>query len=259
MTIGLVPTMGALHAGHLSLIKVCSAENDITVVSIFVNPTQFNDPQDFKSYPRDFDNDIAILRDQECDLIFAPPQEEMYPSPDTRIFDFGSLNKEMEGKHRPGHFNGVAQVVSRLFEIIEPDRAYFGQKDFQQLVIIKEMVRLLKSNIDIVSCPIIREADGLAMSSRNQLLNKEQRFAAGKINKSLENAVSFSGSMEIESLKERIIREIDSDPLLEPEYFEIVDAETLEPVSGWFDAANIVGCIAVRVGKIRLIDNIKFS
>jgi len=259
MTVGLVPTMGALHAGHLSLIKACSAENDITVVSIFINPTQFNDPQDYNRYPRDFDNDTAILSDQECDLIFAPSQEEMYPSPDTRIFEFGSLDKQMEGKHRPGHFNGVGQVVSRLFEIIEPDRAYFGQKDFQQLVIIKELVRLHNSDINIISCPIIREADGLAMSSRNQLLTKEQRFAAGKINKSLKKAVSLSGTMEIEPLKEMITREIDSDPLLETEYFEIVDAETLEPASEWVGATNRVGCIAVHLGKIRLIDNIKFS
>ncbi|MBL7112460.1 MAG: pantoate--beta-alanine ligase [Bacteroidales bacterium] len=259
MTVGLVPTMGALHSGHLSLIKACSAENDITVVSIFVNPAQFNDSQDFERYPRDFDNDISILRNQECDLVFAPADEEMYPEPDTRVFQFGTIDKEMEGKHRPGHFNGVAQVVSRLFEIIEPDKAYFGQKDFQQLTIIKELVRQFNCPIDIVSCPIIREPDGLAMSSRNQLLNKEQRFAASKINKSLEKAVSLSGTMEIESLKKRIIGEIDSDPLLETEYFEIVDEETLEPVSGWSDNAKNIGCIAVHIGEVRLIDNMKFS
>ena len=259
ITVGLVPTMGALHDGHLSLIKACSAENDITVVSIFVNPAQFNDPQDFERYPRDFDNDIAILRDQECDLVFAPPKEEMYPGPDKRNFQFGSLDKEMEGKHRPGHFIGVAQVVSRLFEIIEPDRAYFGQKDYQQLVIIKELLKQLNSTIDIVSCPIIRESDGLAMSSRNQLLNKEQRFAAGKINKSLEKAVLLSGTLEIESLKKQIITEIDSDPLLETEYFEIVDEENLDPVSGWSDGTNKICCIAVRIGAVRLIDNMKFS
>ena len=259
MTVGLVPTMGALHSGHLSLIKACSAENDITVVSIFVNPAQFNDSQDFERYPRDFDNDISILRNQECDLVFAPADEEMYPEPDTRVFQFGTIDKEMEGKHRPGHFNGVAQVVSRLFEIIEPDKAYFGQKDFQQLTIIKELVRQFNCPIDIVSCPIIREPDGLAMSSRNQLLNKEQRFAASKINKSLEKAVSLSGSMEIESLKKRVIGEIDSDPLLETEYFEIVDEETLEPVSGWSDNAKNIGCIAVHIGEVRLIDNMKFS
>jgi pantoate--beta-alanine ligase len=258
-TVGLVPTMGALHNGHLSLIKASSAENDITIVSIFVNPTQFNDPQDFDRYPRDFDTDIAILRDQECDLVFAPSIEEMYPVPDKRIFQFGSLDREMEGKHRPGHFDGVAQVVSRLFNIIEPDKAYFGQKDYQQLVIIKELVKQLNIPITIVSCPIIRESDGLAMSSRNQLLNKEQRFAAGKINKSLEKAVSLSGTMEVESLKRKIIREIDSDPLLETEYFEIVDEENLRPVSGWSGKANKIGCIAVGVGTVRLIDNIKFS
>lgn len=259
MTVGLVPTMGALHSGHLSLIKACSAENDITVVSIFVNPAQFNDSQDFERYPRDFDNDISILRNQECDLVFAPADEEMYPEPDTRVFQFGTIDKEMEGKHRPGHFNGVAQVVSRLFEIIEPDKAYFGQKDFQQLTIIKELVRQFNCPIDIVSCPIIREPDGLAMSSRNQLLNKGQRLAASKINKSLEKAVSLSGTMEIESLKKRIIGEIDSDPLLETEYFEIVDEETLEPVSGWSDNAKNIGCIAVHIGEVRLIDNMKFS
>ena len=183
----------------------------------------------------------------------------MYPGPDKRIFQFGSLDKEMEGKHRPGHFNGVAQVVCRLFEIIEPDKAYFGQKDYQQLVIIKELVKQLNSTIDIVSCPIIRESDGLAMSSRNQLLNKKQRFAAGKINKSLEKAVSLSGTLEIESLKKQIIGEIDSDSLLKTEYFEIVDEETLEPVSEWSDQSNQIGCIAVRIGVVRLIDNMKFS
>jgi pantoate--beta-alanine ligase len=259
MTIGLVPTMGALHAGHLSLIKACSAENNITVVSIFVNPAQFNDPLDFERYPRDFENDIAILRDQKCDLVFAPSNKEIYPEPDKRIFQFGILDKEMEGKYRPGHFNGVAQVVSRLFEIINPDRAYFGQKDFQQLVIIKELVRQLKSNIEIVSCPIIRESDGLAMSSRNQLLNEKQRSAARKINQSLRKAVSLSGTMEIESLKALIIDEINADPMLETEYFEIVDNKTLLPVSSWSYEISKTGCIAVRIGSVRLIDNIKFS
>ncbi len=259
MTIGLVPTMGALHSGHLSLIKACSSENDITVVSIFVNPNQFNDLKDFEIYPRDFDNDISVLRKQQCDLVFAPAEKEMYPEPDSRIFQFGSIDKEMEGKHRPGHFNGVAQVVSRLFEIIKPDKAYFGQKDFQQLTIIKELVRQLKSPIDIVSCPIIREADGLAMSSRNQLLTREQRFAAGKINKSLKKAVSLYGTMEIDSLKMRIIEEINSDPLLETEYFEIVEEETLKPVLRLSDNTKNIGCIAVRVGEVRLIDNMKFS
>ena len=259
MTIGLVPTMGALHDGHLSLIRACKAENDLTVVSIFVNPTQFNDPEDFKRYPRDFERDIAILRDQACDLVFAPSNEEMYPEPDKRIFGFGALERIMEGKHRPGHFNGVAQVVSKLFEIIKPDKAYFGQKDFQQLVIIRELVKRLDLGIKIVSCPIVRESDGLAMSSRNQLLAGKQRIAAAGISRALEKAVSLSGTMDVESLKDFITREIDSDPLLETEYFEIVDERTLNPVSDWSEETGKIACVAVRVGTVRLIDNMKIS
>jgi len=258
-TIGLVPTMGALHEGHLSLIRTCSAENDMTIVSIFVNPTQFNDPEDFNKYPRDFDNDIAILKNHPCDLVFAPSIEEMYPFPDTREFRFGTLDSIMEGKYRPGHFNGVAQIVSKLFEIIKPGRAYFGQKDFQQLVVIRDLVRQLDLSVQIVSCPIIREHDGLAMSSRNQLLTEKQRIAAGKINKSLEKAVLLAGKTDVGTLRKNIISEIDSDPLLKAEYFEIVDEETLKPVSEWSDKTVKIGCIAVQVGNVRLIDNIKIS
>ena len=258
-TVGLVPTMGALHSGHLSLIKACNADNDVTVVTIFINPTQFNDPNDFKEYPRNFDQDIIVLRNQKCDAVFAPSNEEIYPEPDTRVFKFGNLEKEMEGKYRPGHFNGVAQVVSKLFEIIEPDNAYFGQKDFQQLIIIKELVRQLGIRVKIISCPIIREPDGLAMSSRNQLLDKKQRIAAAKINKTLRKAVTLGGHMEIMHLKKLVVGEVDSDPLLKTEYFEIVDEETLEPVAGWSGKKGKVGCIAVRIGTVRLIDNMKFS
>ena len=258
-TIGLVPTMGALHDGHLSLIRACKVENDVTVVSIFVNPTQFNDPEDFKRYPRDLEKDIAILRDQACDLVFAPSNEEMYPEPDKRVFGFGALERVMEGKHRPGHFNGVAQVVSKMFEITRPDKAYFGQKDFQQLVIIRELVKRLNLGIGIVSCPIVRESDGLAMSSRNQLLTDKQRIAAAGISQALEKAVSLSGTMDIESLKELITKEIDSDPLLETEYFEIVDEQTLDPVTDWSEETGKIGCVAVRIGSVRLIDNMKIS
>ena len=184
-SIGLVPTMGALHEGHLSLIDASLRSNDITVISIFVNPTQFNDRKDFEKYPRDLDKDLELIRLKGCDLVFAPSEEEIYPEKDTRVFDFGTLDKYMEGKYRPGHFNGVAQIVSRLFDIIEPDRAYFGEKDFQQLVIIKNLVQQLNLPVEIVPCPIIRESDGLAMSSRNRLLTPEQRKSASKISKVL--------------------------------------------------------------------------
>lgn len=258
-SIGLVPTMGALHEGHLSLIDTSQRNNDITVISIFVNPTQFNDKKDFAKYPRDLDNDLELIRIKGCDLVFTPTEEEIYPEKDYRIFNFGTLDKYMEGKFRPGHFNGVAQIVSRLFDIIEPDKAYFGEKDFQQLVIIKNLVQQLKLPVEIVSCPIIRESDGLAMSSRNRLLTAEQRKSASKIPAILLEAKKIGRKMEIQELKEFVISHINMDPNLRTEYFELVLESDLIPLKKWPKNTSVRACIAVKTGTIRLIDNIKFS
>ncbi len=256
--IGFVPTMGALHDGHLSLVKKASECCDVVVVSVFVNPTQFNDQQDLKRYPRVLYKDIALLETTACAYVFAPSVIEVYPEEDKRVFDFGHLDKVLEGAFRPGHFNGVAQVVSRLFAIVEPDKAFFGQKDFQQIVIIKEMVRQLKLNVEIVPCPIVRQDDGLALSSRNALLSEEQRKSAVLISKTLSEARNIASSKSVEELKQWVKDQIDSDPLLKTEYFEIVDDIHFMPVLSWSDPVNKVGCIAVYVGKIRLIDNISF-
>jgi pantoate--beta-alanine ligase len=243
----------------LSLIDASLRSNDISVISIFVNPTQFNDRNDFKKYPRDIDKDLELIRLKGCDLVFIPAEEEIYPEKDQRVFDFGTLDKYMEGKYRPGHFNGVAQIVSRLFSIIEPDKAYFGDKDFQQLVIIKKLVQQLCIPVEIVSCPIIREPDGLAMSSRNRLLTPVQRKSAARISKVLMNAKSIARKMEITRLKDYVTSEIDSDPNLKTEYFEIVLESDLIPLKKWPEKSPVIACIAVKSGHIRLIDNIKFS
>ncbi len=258
-TIGFVPTMGALHAGHISLVEKAGQCTDFVVVSIFVNPTQFNDKEDLKRYPRDINKDLTLLRATACQLVFAPEVEEIYPVPDTRRFNFGMLEEVMEGKHRPGHFNGVAQVVSKLFEIIQPDKAFFGLKDFQQLVIIKSLVKQLILPIEIVPCEIIREADGLAMSSRNLLLNTEQRRNAVHISQTLFEATNKTREMSVKELGEWVIARINENEYLKTEYFEIVDDETLHPVDSWDEPVNKVGCIAVHCDKIRLIDNIVFN
>jgi pantoate--beta-alanine ligase len=255
-SIGFVPTMGALHAGHLSLLENAMEENEMVVVSIFVNPTQFNDPKDLQRYPRDIEADLKLLEPTGCDLVFAPEPEEIYPEPDTRKFDFGKLETAMEGKHRPGHFNGVAQVVSKLFDIVKPNRAYFGQKDFQQLAIIKQLVKQLRLPVEIVACPIIREKNGLAMSSRNQLLSAGERENAAIINKTLQAAKKLSAQKSVQELTEWVTETINKNPLLDVEYFEVVDDENLQPVKSWKDSGTKVGCIAAYCGKIRLIDNI---
>lgn len=257
--IGFVPTMGALHNGHISLVKKALAECDKVVVSIFVNPTQFNDKNDLKNYPRTLEQDLALLEKNGCDLVFAPSVEEMYPEPDTRVFDFAPLDVPMEGAHRPGHFNGVGQVVSRLFDIVEPHAAFFGEKDFQQLAIIKKMVRDLKYNITIVPCSIVRENDGLAMSSRNTLLSNEQRKLAPGISKTLFEAVEKATSSSVEDVKQFVVNQINSIPGFEVVYFEIVDDVNLEKVSNWAESSTKYGCVAVKVGSIRLIDNIRFN
>jgi len=257
-TIGFVPTMGALHQGHLSLLKYADQDNDIVVISIFVNPTQFNDKNDYARYPRVLKDDIEKLKNIKCDFIFAPGEEEMYPEVDTREFDFGNLEKVMEGQHRPGHFRGVALIVSKLFEIIKPHKAYFGEKDFQQVAIIRHITKQLDFNIEIISCPIIREEDGLAMSSRNMLLSEEQRKNVHLISKTLFGAKEKSKIKSVSETKDWVIRTIHANPFLDVEYFEIVDGNSLEEIKDWGQKKNIVGCIAVHVGNIRLIDNVRF-
>jgi pantoate--beta-alanine ligase len=259
LSIGFVPTMGALHKGHLSLIRQSVQNNGITVASIFVNPTQFNDSKDFKRYPRTPDEDIELLNKEHCDVVFQPEVSEIYPEKDTRIFDFGHLDKEMEGKYRPGHFNGVASVVSKFFDIVQPDSAYFGKKDFQQYIIIKKLVELLNMNINIVPCRIIRDKNGLAMSSRNKLLNPEQKKQAPVIYQTLKKAVEMADSLSVEELTSWVIERINQYEHLKTEYFEIVNSETLHPLRTWDKKVNKTGCIGVYAGNIRLIDNIQFD
>jgi len=259
LSIGFVPTMGALHQGHLSLVEIAGQQTDFVVVSIFVNPTQFNDKGDLSRYPRDLQKDVDLLSASPCRLVFAPEPEEIYPEPDTRKFNFGMLEQVMEGEFRPGHFNGVAQVVSRLFDIVQPDKAFFGQKDFQQLAIIRELVRKLELFLEIVSCPIIREADGLAMSSRNMLLDPDQRLNAAHISATLFEAANKINDISVEQLCQWVIHGINQNEYLNTEYFEIVNEKTLLPVKNWSDPGKKVGCIAVHCGKIRLIDNIEFE
>ena len=257
--IGLVPTMGALHEGHASLVERSVKENGVTVVSIFVNPTQFNDKGDLERYPRTLEADCQLLEGLGADCVFAPAVEEVYPEPDTRQFDFTPLDKVMEGIYRPGHFNGVAQIVSKLFMYVEPDRAYFGEKDFQQLAIIREMVHQLDFKLEIVGCPIVREQDGLALSSRNALLTEGQRRTALAISQSLFASVNYAKDHTLAETKQMVEEAIAATEGLELEYYEVVDGNTLQPVSAWNDADYIVGCITVYCGKVRLIDNIRYK
>lgn len=256
--IGFVPTMGALHAGHLSLVKHCVDENDICVVSVFVNPTQFNDKKDLETYPRTLEKDCELLQSAGCDYVFAPSVEEMYPEPDTRVFDFGKVMQVMEGARRPGHFNGVAQVVSKLFYIVEPDNAYFGEKDFQQIAVIRAMVKQLGLSVKINDCPILREADGLAMSSRNTRLTPELRQKAPLIARTLKESTNFAPAKGVQEVIDYVVNTINQEPDMEVEYFEIVDGNTLESIKDWKDTDYPVGCITVYCGEVRLIDNIKY-
>ncbi len=258
-TIGFVPTMGALHKGHLSLIDCSVNQNDFTVVSIFVNPAQFNDINDLRDYPRNLAADLKLLRSTRCNIVFTPSVDEVYPEPDNRIFNFGNLDKLMEGKFRPGHFNGVARVVTKLFEIVSPHKAYFGLKDFQQVAIIKKITRDLNFNIEIITCPTVREYDGLAMSSRNSLLGHDQRKYASYIYQALCKANKNAGKYDINAIKKEVLDTLNKLPFTKVEYFEIVDEKNLCPVKSWDEKPGIVGCIAVRVGNIRLIDNIIFN
>lgn len=257
--IGFVPTMGALHEGHLSLVKQCIADNDICVVSVFVNPTQFNNKQDLEKYPRDIERDSRYLEQAGVDFVFAPSVEEVYPETDTRQFDFGQIDKVMEGMHRPGHFNGVAQVVSRLFDIVKPDKAYFGEKDFQQLAVIREMVKQLGLPVQIVPMPIVREASGLALSSRNERLTTGQKEVAVNISRTLLESREWMRTSSVSETIDRVIKQIDSFEALKVEYYEIVDGYTLQSVTDWEEAGYIVGCIAVYCGDVRLIDNIVYK
>lgn len=258
-SVGLVPTMGALHTGHASLVERAVKENDVVVVSVFVNPTQFNDKNDLKNYPRTLDADCALLERIGATVAFAPSVEEMYPEEDTRQFSFAPLDTVMEGACRPGHFNGVAQIVSKLFYAVEPDRAYFGEKDFQQLAIIREMVRQLGMELEIVGCPIVREEDGLAMSSRNTLLSEDERERALTISSTLFASVDFAKVNTLAATKAFVEDMINDTPGLELEYYQIVDGNTLQEIGEWKESDYVVGCIALFCGNVRLIDNIKYK
>ena len=256
---GFVPTMGALHAGHRSLVERARRENDTVVVSVFVNPTQFNDKNDLRNYPRTPEADCAILEAAGADIVFMPSVEDIYPEPDTREFDFGMVDKVMEGATRPGHFNGVAQVVSRLFDLVRPARAYFGEKDFQQIAVIKAMVKQLGLDVEIVECPIIRDVDGLALSSRNTLLTPEYRAAAPHIYEVISQCAAKSKELSPAELTAWVVEQVEADGLLKVIYFQAVDATTLQQVASWDESERIQGCIAVQAGEIRLIDNVKIK
>lgn len=258
-SVGLVPTMGALHEGHASLVRRSVKENDVTVVSIFLNPTQFNDPKDLERYPRTLESDCKLLERCGAQIAFAPSVNEMYPEPDTRSFSYPPTDSVMEGARRPGHFNGVCQIVSKLFMITEPNRAYFGEKDFQQICVIRRMVADLGFKMDIVPCPVIREASGLAMSSRNSLLTPEEKTLAANIYRVMKESLSQGLSVrETEAWVTDTLNAIDG---LEVEYYSIVNGETLAEVNSWDDAPHIVGCITVYCGHtpIRLIDHIRYK
>jgi len=262
-TVGLVPTMGALHEGHASLIRRSVKDNDVTVVSVFLNPTQFNDKGDLERYPRDLKSDCKLVESCGAQYVFAPSVSEMYPTPDTRHFEFPPQTTVMEGAKRPGHFNGVCQVVSRLFYIVRPNRAYFGEKDWQQIAVVKRLVRYIgmEGKLQIVECPIVREKDGLAMSSRNSLLTPEERAIAPNIYRVLKESLDFAKTHSVKETHDKVVADINAIDGLEVEYFEIVDGDTLVDVNDWNDSKYIVGCITVYCGKtpIRLIDHIKYK
>ncbi len=260
-TIGLVPTMGALHAGHASLVERSVAENDVTVVSVFVNPTQFNDKKDLANYPRTLEADSRLLERVGATLVFAPTVEEVYPEPDTRQFSYPPTDTVMEGGFRPGHFNGVCQVVSKLFMMVEPTRAYFGEKDFQQIAVIRRMVADLRFPLEIVPCPIVREQDGLALSSRNTLLSAEERDLAVNISRVLFISRAYAHTHTLEETRRWVADTLNALEGLEVQYYEIVDGNSLQSLTAWDESDYVVGCITVFCGAIpvRLIDNIKYK
>ena len=259
--VGLVPTMGALHEGHASLVRRSVEENDVTVVSVFLNPTQFNDKNDLKNYPRTLEADCKLLEECGAQYVLAPSVKEMYPTEDKRQFEFPPVSTVMEGAHRPGHFNGVCQVVSRLFYIVKPDRAYFGEKDFQQIAVVKAMVNYLRLGVKIVECDIVREDDGLARSSRNTLLAPEERAIAPNIYKALKASVEYAQKHTVKETHDKVVEEINAVEGLEVEYYSIVDGHTLLDIDDWNATDYAVGCITVYCGKkpIRLIDHIKYK
>ena len=256
--IAFVPTMGALHEGHLSLVRRALKENDCCIVSVFVNPTQFNNPRDLETYPRTLDADSRLLASIGTTALFVPEVETIYPEPDTRVFHVGAVAEVMEGKYRPGHFNGVMQVVSRLFNLVQPDCAYFGEKDFQQIAVLRAMAREIKSPVEIIACPIVREEDGLARSSRNTLLSEEGRAQAPNIYRILSESRTWCQELSPKAVIERATQLLDAIPTLRVEYFEIVDANTLQPITRWEDSSKPHGCITVYCGEVRLIDNIAY-
>ena len=257
--VGFVPTMGALHAGHRSLVEKARRECKVVVVSVFVNPTQFNDKNDLRNYPRTPEKDAAMLEAAGADYVLMPSVEEIYPEPDTRQFDFGLIDKVMEGATRPGHFNGVAQVVSRLFDIVNPAKAYFGEKDFQQIAVIKAMVKQLNLDVEIVECPIIRGEDGLALSSRNTLLDEAHRAAAPHIYEVISQCAEKSAKLTPAELTDWVVAEVEKNPCLKVIYFQAVDALSMQQVATWQESERVQGCIAVQAGQIRLIDNVRIK
>lgn len=262
-SIGFVPTMGALHAGHISLVEQSVKENDFTVVSVFVNPTQFNNPTDLATYPRDEERDLRLLSEAGADAVFMPTVEEVYPGGvENRVrheFQLGTAAEVMEGKYRPGHFQGVAEVVSRLFSLVRPTRAYFGEKDFQQIAVIRNMVASEGIDVEIVACPIKRADDGLALSSRNALLTPDQRAVAPEIHRALAESVEYSREHSVRATHDSVVERLNAVPHLNVEYFEIVDGRTLLPVEELEESPSVVGCITVYCGKVRLIDNIRYK
>lgn len=257
-SIGLVPTMGALHQGHLSLMNRARQDNEIVVASVFVNPTQFNNPDDLRTYPRTEEADCQAMESVGVDYAFIPTVEEIYPEPDTRVFELGPVAEVMEGAMRPGHFNGVAQIVSKLFAWTLPTRAYFGEKDYQQIAVIRKMAQLEGFEFEIVACPILRHEDGLAMSSRNVRLTPEQRAIAPMIRRVLLDSLEMKQTMTVAQVKQFVIEKIDSVEGLSTEYYEIVDSKTMQPIAEWADAETAVGCVTVYCGEVRLIDNITY-
>lgn len=261
-SVGLVPTMGALHEGHISLVERAVSDNDTVVVSVFVNPTQFNNPDDLASYPRKEEDDVRLLAQAGASAVFAPSVDEVYPGgPDAQekhVFDLGVAAEVMEGKYRPGHFQGVAQIVSKLFRIVNPDRAYFGEKDFQQIAVIRNMIKSEGIRVEIVPCPIKRADDGLALSSRNSLLTPEQRKVAPEIHAALKDSVEYSLNHSVRATHDSVVERIDAVPHMRVEYFEIVDGRTLQAIDEWEESPDVVGCITVYCGKVRLIDNIAY-
>ncbi len=260
LSVGLVPTMGALHEGHASLIRQSVAENQLTVVSVFVNPTQFNDPKDLQHYPRTFEADAQLIASLGGDVVFAPSVEEVYPQEDTRVFAYPPIDTVMEGARRPGHFNGVCQIVSKLFDMVSPDKAYFGEKDFQQIAVVRAMMRDLGYKFQLVPCPIVREESGLALSSRNTLMSDEERVLATNIYRTLRESVDYAQSHAVAETQQFVVNQLNTLEGLEVEYYEIVNGETLQPVTSWQDAPHIQGCITVFCGArpVRLIDNIAY-